>query len=325
MRTHKILIVDNDPNFLFVLAKWLASPLYEIVCVESAEAAASQIKEYEWDLIISDVNLPKKSGIDLLTEVKSGDKNANVILISGYATLSMAMDAINKQADMFLLKPFSKATLLEKVKQTLQASKQAKSKTILAIGAHPDDVEIGCGGALLKHSHAGDEIHILTLTYGAHGGDSALRFNEAKRAAQALGAILHIENLLDTQIQESGDTIKCIERVVSKLKPDLVYTHSINDSHQDHRNVHKASMVACRSIANIECYQSPSSTIAFQPNHFVDISRELSEKLSLLHCYQSQVKKCNYLEDSLIEANARYWGRFANYTLVEPMEVMRTL
>lgn len=325
MRTRRVLVVENDKEFNFILTKWLSNPLYGVTTVQSAEDAVNLLKERDWDLIISDVNLPNMSGMGLLIEARKFRPDCKVILISGYATLDMAVDAINSHADMFLLKPIAKNDFLNKVDSVLQSKSVSKRKRVLAIGAHPDDVEIGCGGVLLKHINAGDEVHILTLTYGSKGGNCAVRFNEAKRSAQAMGASLHLENLPDTDIKEGSETIKCIERLVKRINPNVVYTHSLNDAHQDHRNVHKASIVACRSVETLECYQSPSSTIQFQPSRFVDISNEFKEKLDLLHCYRSQIEKCDYLKDEVIESNALYWGRFAQYKLVEPLEVVRTL
>jgi len=326
MRSYKILIVENDQNLLFILSKWLHNPLYEPIYVDNAEAALELIKSESWDCVVSDVNLPNKSGIDLLNEIKrSINANCKVMLISGYATLDMAMEAINNHADMFLLKPFTKEKFVGKLQETLNIKSVKKQNVVLAIGAHPDDVEIGCGGLLIKHIHQGDEVHILTLSYGSKGGDCAVRFNEAKQSALKLGAKLHFENLPDTKIDEGGLTIRKIENIVKKVNPNIVYTHSINDAHQDHRNVHKASIVACRNVSVLECYQSPSSTIQFQPSRFVDISDEIDEKINLLDSYQSQISKCKYIQNRIIEANAQYWGRFASYKLVEPLEVIRTL
>lgn len=66
-------------------------------------------------------------------------------------------------------------------------------------------------------------------------------------------------------------------------------------AHPDHRNTHRATLVAARNVARLKCYQSPSSTIGFTPSHFVDISRKLPEKQALISCYRSQREKCRYL------------------------------
>lgn len=325
MLEYKILIVENDKDFSFILQKWISSTLYNLTIVNNAEDAQKVIANKQWDLVISDVNLPGLSGLGLLDSLNSNGKNCPVILMTGHATLEMAVEAVEKNAEVFLMKPFTKEIILKKIDAAINLKTKIKKRKILAIGAHPDDVEIGCGGILLKHAQAGDELHILTMSFGGEGGNSIVRYNEAKKAALDIGADLHIANLKDTEIPEGSESIKVIEEVVKRIQPDIVYTHSLNDSHQDHRNVHQASLVACRNVESLECYQSPSSTTEFQPTRFVDVTFELSKKINLIKNYRSQTKKCIYLKDSIIESTARYWGRFANYKMVEPLEVIRSV
>ena len=150
---------------------------------------------------------------------------------------------------------------------------------VLAIGAHPDDVEIGCGGTLAKHRAAGDDLMILTLSHGAQGGEARLRGEEARHAAAMLGANLELHDLPDACISEGVETIRIIEAAIRAFAPTHVYTHSREDTHQDHRAVHAASVVASRGVANLYGYQSPSSTVEFRPQRFVDISAHIDDKL----------------------------------------------
>ena len=108
------------------------------------------------------------------------------------------------------------------------------------MGAHPDDVEIGAAGALLAHRAAGHEIAILTMSRGARGGPDDARAGESREAAPLLGAELYLEDMEDTRISESDPTISAIRAVVEAVQPTMLYTHSIHDVHQDHRNTHRA-------------------------------------------------------------------------------------
>lgn len=199
----------------------------------------------------------------------------------------------------------------------------AVRKSILAIGAHPDDVEIGCGGALAKHAAQGDAITILTLTRGAIGGDTVRRTIESQRAAEMLGASLIIANFEDGSIPEGIETITVIEDAIKASGATHIYTHSLQDTHQDHRSVYYATVVAARHVPNLYSYFSPSSTTDFCPNYFVDIAEYMDNKLALIAVHQSQTTRRNNLEADLMVATARYWGRFANYGLVEAMRVIR--
>ena len=130
-------------------------------------------------------------------------------------------------------------------------------------------MEIGAGGTLAAHGAAGDAVAILTLSRGAIGGDKAQRARESQEAADILGARLFLRDLEDTRIPEGNPTIALIEEVVAEVQPTIVYTHSVHDLHQDHRNTHRAAMVACRRVGRIYCFQSPSATVDYRPNHFV--------------------------------------------------------
>ena len=194
---------------------------------------------------------------------------------------------------------------------------------MLAIGAHPDDVEIGCGGILLRHRARGDQVAVLTLSGGEHGGIASERVQEAHRAAAILGARLVLGTLRDSAIPEGRETISVIEQTIREVQPTVVYTHTIHDGHQDHRSVHRATVVACRGIPNLYCYQAPSSSIDFRPTKFVEVGEFLDRKVEAIGAYRSQVVKRPYLRESLLRATAEYWGRFAQYGIAEPLEVMR--
>lgn len=194
---------------------------------------------------------------------------------------------------------------------------------VLAIGAHPDDVEIGCGGTLLRHRDAGGAIMLLTLSQGSNGGDPKVRASEAAEAAGLLGAQLRLHDLPDGGILPGNGTVALIEAAIGEFAPTHVYTHCERDTHQDHRAVHAASLVAARSVPHLLCYQSPSSLPTFEPNIYRDISSTIAEKLALLGCHRSQTERRANLEPDLIRATARYWGRFAGYGLVEPFRLVR--
>lgn len=204
------------------------------------------------------------------------------------------------------------------------ARRAARRPTVLAVGAHPDDVEIGVGvgGTLAAHARAGDTVAVLTMSRGARGGDAASRADEAAAAARVLGARLYLDDLVDTEMTAAGDTVRRIERVVPEVQPSIVYVHSEHDRHQDHRAVHAATVVATRSVPMLACYQSPSSTVEFQPNRFVEIDGVIDTKLRMLAAYASQARR-GYMAPASVEVTARYWSRFGAGTLSEPLEVLR--
>ena len=164
---------------------------------------------------------------------------------------------------------------------------------------------------------------VLTLTGGEAGGVVADRASESQRAAELLGARLIHAALTDTSVSEGGSTIGTILEVVEEIRPSTVYTHTIRDVHQDHRNAHSATLVAARGISRIFCYQAPSTTVEFKPTRFVAIDEFLEGKLEVIQAYTSQVKIRDYLDEELLRATARYWSRFSQARYVEPLEVVR--
>lgn len=99
------------------------------------------------------------------------------------------------------------------------------------------------------------------MSHGQRGGDRARRATESAKAAELLGAVLFLEDLEDTRIAESDPTVGLIEAVIEQFAPSVVYTHTVHDLHQDHRNVNRATMVAARRVPSVYCYESPSATV----------------------------------------------------------------
>lgn len=203
---------------------------------------------------------------------------------------------------------------------------QESSERVLAIGAHPDDVEIGCAGAMLDHRRRGDDVTVLTLSRGQVGGAAETRAQESVAAAELLGAQLLMADLPDTRIDPGIETIRIIEQVVADVAPTIVYVHSRHDNHQDHRAINLAAMSATRGVPQVYAYQSPSATNDFTPTRFVPVDAVIGRKVDVLACFDSQSGR-SYLEPELVVAGARYWARhlapLARY--VEPFEVMRSL
>ncbi|CAN5456587.1 hypothetical protein BH10PSE19_BH10PSE19_05640 [soil metagenome] len=281
-----------------------------------------------WDLVIINIELMGPNILDTIKLIKSANHWTTILILTNYQQIEHTAEALqgHEHADGVLFKPLVKTTFLDlalKLITNTKNSRQKEQKVILAIGAHPDDVEIGCGGTLARHQTEGAIINILTLSLGEVGGEKNIRCEESQLAAKVLQAKLFLGDLTDTRISDGVETIRLIENIVQEIKPTHVYTHSRHDTHQDHRNVHLAAMVACRSISNLFCYQSPSATIDFRPNLFIDISDYLPQKLAALASYKSQVNLHLYITEEMIRAMSLYWGRFANGSHAEPMEIIR--
>lgn len=312
----RILLIEDDVLQTALIVRWLHD--HELVVCTDTTSAQSALRDGMFDLVVSDISLPSGNGLDLLAE--RGPGSTPTLLITASADLETAVRALDLGAVGLLPKPFDRRQLQSKVEAAL--ARRPKGRVVLAIGAHPDDAEIGVGGVLAAHHQAGDHVVVLTLSRGAAGGNQARRVREAELAASRLGAEAVVGDLPDTEMRVGPELIGRIEREVRRLAPDVVYTHSAHDRHQDHRAVHEATRIAARSVPSLFCYESPSCTIAFAPSRFVDVSGTLERKLAVLEAFVTQAGR-RYLDPELIRSTARYWGRFATYDFVEPLEVVR--
>jgi len=324
---HKVsvLLIEQNPSITADIQKWLHHT--QVTHASTKEEIFHQLHSQRWDLIITDIQFPDLTDVDITRIAKEIDHTVGILIVTQHQKINFILEALKHHADGLQFKPLDKNEFIEtcnNILKEVRTRRRHQKNIILAIGAHPDDVEIGCGGALSKHQSNGDAIHILTLTFGEKGGEALIRKNEAIEAAKFQGAELHFGNLTDTEISAGVDTISVIEQTIEKVKPTHIYTHSVHDSHNDHRNVHYASLSGSRAIPNLYCYQSPSSTVHFIPNMFVEIkSQDLERKIQAVMLYKSQYEIRPYLHENVIRTNANYWSRFCNFQLAEPMEVLK--
>jgi two-component system response regulator HydG len=323
----RILIAEDD----LVAGRFLAHLLggrggFDVTHTTDPAIALKRASSESWDLVVTDVEMPGMTGLELLKSLRRVAPDLPVVVLTAHATLDYALRALRDHADEFLQKSTPPDQLLATITSLVakgRAARLAARQSVLAIGAHPDDVEIGAAGALLVHRGMGHEISILTLSRGARGGTESTRVGESEMAALALGATLFHEDLQDTRIAEGDPTIGAISRVVESVRPTVIYTHSLHDVHQDHRNTHQAAMVAVREVGRVYCFQSPSATVDFRPTRFITIDEQLERKLLAIQAFASQVQVRGYLKPDLIQSTARYWSRYGDGDYAEAFEVIR--
>ncbi len=158
------------------------------------------------------------------------------------------------------------------------------------VGAHPDDIEISCGGSVAYFVEKGYEVWCVLLTKGEKGlgtkNGSDIRARESIEALKYLG--VNRKNIVfgdfeDTQIPNSIELIHFLETFNFGNPEDIyaVFFHSESDYHQDHQVTSKACQVAFRHVRRILTYESPSVTSSFFPSVFVDISEYIRKKSML--------------------------------------------
>jgi LmbE family N-acetylglucosaminyl deacetylase len=196
---------------------------------------------------------------------------------------------------------------------------------VLAVGAHPDDIELGCGGTLLAHRARGDEVTLLVMTTGERGPqDAKSRIREQEDAVALLGAGLLWGGFQDGAVDEGRDAVTVVQDAVAKVGPDLIYAHAPDDTHQDHRATARAVLSAARRMRQVLLYESPTST-QFSPSIYVNVAAFIEAKMDLLRAHMSQVLKNGLVDLEALEAQARYHGFRARLRYAEAFATDRFL
>ena len=209
---------------------------------------------------------------------------------------------------------------------------------ILSIGSHPDDVDAGMGGSIIKFVNAGHEVHIVDLTNGEPTpfGDPETRKIESGKASEILR--VHSRNILDLPnryLFDSVDARKKVAQVIRKLRPDVLFLPYWEDAHPDHLQATQICEAA-RFYAkltktdmlyepwypkNVFYYCWSHLNVHISPAFIIDISEEYENKISAIKAYQSQFM---YSEEqwkrveNKAESICRYFGSLIGVQYGEP-------
>lgn len=233
--------------------------------------------------------------------------------------------------------------------------KNGKPKTILLVGAHPDDELIGPGATIAKHVMCGDIVHVIIVAEGA----TARYENKKSRSAAATAEVSNLQKCARDAATVLGtaeptflefpdnrldsvdllDIVHKIEQCIQEIKPDIIYTHHGGDLNIDHKIVHRAVLTAARPLPNscvkaIYTYETLSSTewssleecSPFQPVRFVDVSASFDKKIEALSKYQSELREFPHTRSlEAIEALAKYRGATAGLAMAEAFGIIREI
>ena len=225
---------------------------------------------------------------------------------------------------------------------------------ILAIAAHPDDVELSCSGTILRHIDMGHKVGLLDLTRGELGtrGTPEIRIVEANEAARIMGATVR-ENLgmADGFFTHSQENILAIAQVIRHYQPDIILANALNDRHPDHARAAKLTSDACffAGLVRVETIrdgevQQPwrvkniyHYTQDFAPTHVdfvVDITPYMEKKIECVQAFRSQFYDPNSTAPEtpistkafldFLYGRARHYGRAIGAEFGEAFQTPRT-
>mgnify|MGYP000282775452 FL=1 len=190
-------------------------------------------------------------------------------------------------------------------------------KKILVVASHPDDEILGCGGTIAKLSKSGNIVKTIILTKGissrfdSNKNEIIKLQDKLNKSSKAANKVIGVKNLKffdlpDNQFDNNSllSLTKVIEKEIKNFKPNIIFTHFINDLNIDHQYTSRAVLTAARpqtknsvdqilffEINSSTDYQINSNGLQFMPNYFVDISKTVKLKKKALEIYKSEMKK----------------------------------
>lgn len=198
-------------------------------------------------------------------------------------------------------------------------------RTVLAIGAHPDDVEVGMGGTVARLSALGAQVILVVVSVPSR---FPVRVEEARRASQILGARLELvrdQGCCRVEDMKTHELVAAFDRLLREHQPAAVFAHGCADAHKDHRMVFEAFEATLRfGGVDAFCYQPCAcrpGRVRFAPQAFVDIEATLPRKLAAIEAHHSQFGERGMTADFQRDL-ARYYGRQAGCAYAEGLEVL---
>jgi LmbE family N-acetylglucosaminyl deacetylase len=207
----------------------------------------------------------------------------------------------------------------------------SKKQSVIAFGAHPDDLEIGMGGTLAKVARLGYDVNLViaTLPNFVKTDIKEQRRIEATMSAKTLGCKSpQFLDLSPDEITIGRKFVTMIDDIINKHKPEAVFTQWIGDSHQDHQALTRAVIAASRDSNNLFMYETtiPGGLTenAFRPQLYVDITETLEVKSNALDCFHSQKNnRCGDLWIDAVVGRCSYRGYQMNVKYAEAFEVVK--
>ncbi|MCX5712627.1 MAG: PIG-L family deacetylase [Candidatus Omnitrophica bacterium] len=203
---------------------------------------------------------------------------------------------------------------------------------ILAIGAHFDDVELGCGGTLIKHAKRNDRVYIYVATLSGYSNyfkkiirSDELALKEGRRASKILGAELICGGFHALKLEFCEDLNIALLKIIEQKKIDQIYTHWIGDIHHDHSTLAKSSLHSGRHVKRLLMYRSNwyHSSQEFRGNFYVDITRAWGIKEKAILAYKSEYERVGKKWIEFFRKEAENAGQRIGVPLAEVFELVK--
>ncbi|MEW5772149.1 MAG: PIG-L deacetylase family protein [Thermodesulfobacteriota bacterium] len=207
-------------------------------------------------------------------------------------------------------------------------------RNVLGIGAHYDDLDLGCSGTLIKHASQGDKVTMLVVTDSAYRNpkgqeirNAAVARREGEEAAAMIGADLVCLDYKTFEVPFDENLTRTIHGLIVNLNIDTVYSHWTGDLHRDHQHAGKAALMAGRHVPRFLMYRSNyyESGKDFQGNFYSDISAHIETKLNVIRCHRSELERVQFAWIDFFTHQNRNDGLRIGCQYAEALQVVRYL
>lgn len=218
------------------------------------------------------------------------------------------------------------------MRKSFLKEKERDIMRVLAIGAHFDDLELGCGGTLARHIMEGDTVLGFIATESGYADSNGVMVRdgfcasrEAEQAASILGYEVLTGNFPTFGVEFEEELNKMLVKIIASRKVDTIYTHWNHDVHHDHRNLALATLHCARHVNRILMYRSNwyESDIPFQENFYVDISQTWTMKEQAIRVYRTEMERTGNLWIEYFRRQAENCGIKCGVKYAEGFQLVR--
>jgi CheY-like chemotaxis protein/LmbE family N-acetylglucosaminyl deacetylase len=376
----RILLVEDDLDQAHLVRFLLENEgPYKVTLAQDGIRGAALVEEREWDLIITDLNLPGVDGMAVVEAARSHRPGTPVMATTGYSGPEYAERAREQGAHDVLLKPLDKDDLLERVRTLLAgplpgpepaavappataapqgepsagASPPAtegpsslpappppprqdpepgvppvlgptpgvEPKRVLAVSIRPGDAEAGCGGTLLRHRVAGDQVVLLTLTHGAPAPQGDQRAEAAKQAGRRMGIRFFVGNAGTGDDSLAEDLQRLVAGAIREIRPHLIYIPTHFHPDPAFRTVHDTALERGAEAESILAYDPGDAEPRFVPELFIPVDGVLDAKARVLDVFDSS--GAPHLSTDHVLTTGRFWARHTGGRPAEPLALIQ--
>ena len=311
----RVLVVEDSVDESFLIRHLLEARGHQVRTAQDGQTALAMWDEGEFDVVVTDLNLPGMDGVQLTAALVEPRRDAVVIAVTGYTDRRYVESARRAGALRVIPKPIDPEALVTSVEAPPSATPRASGegpRSVLVIAARAGDAIFGCGGTLVRHRTAGDTVTVHLL-------DPRVPGTEAESAVRDAARVLEVEVRLHPDGPGlSDDATDDMLRIIGDAAPDVVYLPSEADHDRGRRDVHRSCAEAVRDVPEAFGYLTPSATLDFHPDILKIVTPQMSTKLDAVLALSALRDPA--LSGRFVGAAARWWGRSVGFAEVEPFE-----